>query len=695
MKFACFLACLALASAVTNGDDHPITRVVKMLEGLKAKSIAQGKEEEVAFQKFTYWCKTSITTLKDAIAEEKEKISELEDLISGKKKEKEVLEKEIGTLEEELAALDASAKSAKEDRDEEEELYTKTLSDVKATIQAVNDALDALTTSKGETETALLARGQVKKVLALMSVYSSTTEAQVNTLQAFANQRPDQLAAGDADTHVKQYNFKSDSVVGLLKELKKKFQDDKLAATKAETNAVNSYNLAKSARDNAIKAAEKSKGKKTDTLAKVDNTISESEAALSNEQDDLKADSKGKADTEEQCATKTGEWNDRSAVRENEIAAMDAAMKILSKAANVRTEAPGNPIPPPSPVDFVQVDSSSSPKMSAVAILHKAAQKAHSHALERLAVEVQAHLSGPFDAVNNMIEKMIFRLMDEQKQEDEHKHWCDKELEKTDTMLEEKENKIEDLRAEIASEKAKVQKLTEDIKAADETIGEIVSFKKEATEIRQTGKKENKLAVEDSETAQKALSNAIAVLTEFYKGSGEIKKEAWEFVQKPVKLPENPATWDSSYTGVADPKNPEAGIIAVLENVMADFEKMEAETKAQEASDQKEYEQAMSDNDIEMSRRQQESDMKSDEKKRRNGKISDLESSKKDTTAEHEKTEQYWDDLKPACVNTDEGASYEKRKDARAEEIKALKTAQVTLQDAFKENTKFLQINRH
>ena len=27
--------------------------------------------------------------------------------------------------------------------------------------------------------------------------------------------------------------------------------------------------------------------------------------------------------------------------------------------------------------------------------------------------------------VNNMIEKMIFRLMDEQKKEDEHKHWYD------------------------------------------------------------------------------------------------------------------------------------------------------------------------------------------------------------------------------------------------------------------------------
>jgi len=329
-------------------------------------------------------------------------------------------------------------------------------------------------------------------------------------------------------------------------------------------------------------------------------------------------------------------------------------------------------------------------------MLHNAAQKAHSHALERLAVEVQAHLSGPFDAVNNMIEKMIFRLMDEQKQEDEHKHWCDQEIKKTDVMIEDKDTKIDDLKAEIDVEKAKVQSLKEDIVAADNMISEIVTFKKESTEIREAGKKENKLAIDDSETAQKALANAIAVLTDFYKESGKVAKEPWEFIQEPVKLPENPATWDNSYTGVSDPKAQPSGIITTLETVMADFAKMESETKAQEAEDQKEYEQAMSDNDIEMTRRQTESDMKSDEKKRRSGKIADLESSKKDTNAELEKTLQYEEDLKPACVDTDAGASYEDRKGARSDEIKALQTAQVTLEEAFKEKaTKFLQINRH
>merc|ERR1719389_995564 len=101
----------------------------------------------------------------------------------------------------------------------------------------------------------------------------------------------------------------------------------------------------------------------------------------------------------------------------------------------------------------------------------------------------------------------------------------------------------------------------------------------------------------------------------------------------------------------------------------------------------------MSANNIEKSGREQEVSMKTAEKKRRNDKIVSLNGQKKDTEAELEKTEQYLVDLKPACVDGD--SSYDDRKAARAKEIEALKKAQVILEDAFKEKTKFLQIKRH
>merc|ERR1719379_1115629 len=115
-------------------------------------------------------------------------------------------------------------------------------------------------------------------------------------------------------------------------------------------------------------------------------------------------------------------------------------------------------------------------------------------------------------------------------------------------------------------------------------VSSITAHLKEATEMRAEGKSENELAIKDSQAAQAAIANAVAVLTDFYKESGAVAKESWELLQekkKGVDLPEKPETWDSGYTGVADPKGQPDGIITVLEATAADFAAMEADTHAQ------------------------------------------------------------------------------------------------------------------
>merc|ERR1719301_112989 len=111
--------------------------------------------------------------------------------------------------------------------------------------------------------------------------------------------------------------------------------------------------------------------------------------------------------------------------------------------------------------------------MKAVNFLRAQAKVLHSRALERLAQTVANHISDPpkaFKKVIGMIEQMIFRLMDEQKDEDEHKWWCDKELKKTNTSIADKEGKIEELTVKINEASAKIQKLAEEIYEAQETI---------------------------------------------------------------------------------------------------------------------------------------------------------------------------------------------------------------------------------
>jgi len=673
-----------------------------MLKGLSAKAEMEGKNEALLYEKFEYWCKNSMKTMGKAIDEETEKNETLEDKIEARKAQSATLKDDIAELAKNIDELEAGAVKAKKIRKEANDVYEEANKDYASTIKAVEAAIKEL---KDSSKGALLAVSSPRVRTALALAEESTSdEGKRRVLSALLQKpkRPEFEAKGDYEKHMKTYDFKSGNVIELLKELKLKFEDEKTAATQAETNSLNSYELEKKAREGEIEEAKSSKDEQAELLGKVKSDLVQLNSDLKSTQKDKEADSKSSADTKKACAVKAREWQDRSNVREGEIEAMAMAVKILAKVSGVRTDAPSNPSMPASPLKLLEAGDggasllsvgihsflqlSEDPAQEAINLLHATAEVTHSRVLERIAQQINLSKGTPFKKVVNMIEKMVFRLMDEQTNEDNHKNWCDKELSKTKTSKGNKDDKNKELKAEIDKLAGTIQELTEDIGDAQKMIAKITQFRKEATEIRETGKKENAEAIKDAQDAQTAVADATSVLETFYKESGMIEKEPYELVQAPVKLPDDPKTWDSSYTGVADPKKPKSGVVSVLKAVASDFAKMEAETRAQEETDQSAYDEQMSSSEIEKARRAKENEMKSQEKKRLAERMEQLKKSKKHIDAELKALGQYLKDLEAACVKGD--STYEDRKKARAKEIEALKKTEGMLENAFKEKAK-------
>jgi len=672
-----------------------------MLKNLITQVDEEAKAEALTYEKFEYWCKNSEKDLTKAITEGKETIDELTSKIAGLKETEKVLTEEIAKLEEEIEEIDKQSAKAKEIRDGEKGLYELANGDYESTIKAITDAIKLLEESKEKTESALLAQKKVQAVLPFLEKEAEVEQrAQLAAfLQAqimdepeekkpeAKEERPELKSKGDYEGHIDKYSFKSSSVIEMLKTLKLKFEDEQIASNKAETNAINSYDLALNSREEVKARKEDSKKAKSTELSDTQTALEEAENELGDTKKDLAADESTLEETQKSCAVKASEWAERSDTRAKEMEAMKVAIKILAKVTGVRTEAPSNPVPPPSPVaaegGLIQV-AANDPKMKAVQLLRTAAIASHSQAMERLAQEVAMHLTGPFDEINNMIQKMIFRLMAEQKDEDDHKNWCDKELSESETSKDDKEEKMKELEAKIAEAKAKILKLTAAIEDANEMVQKITQHEEESTEIREVGKEENKVAIKDAQEAQQAVAQATSVLETFYKESGMIEKKSYELMQKePVKLPETPSTWEASYTGVTDPTEQPEGIIAVLKKVSADFAKMEAQTKAQEESDQSLFDEDMKSCAIEKARLIKESEMKGAEKKRLIERSAQMQARHKHVSDEHAAVVQYLKDLQHGCVDGD--STYEDRKAARAKEIEALGKAQIILRDAFKE----------
>merc|ERR1719160_272436 len=122
---------------------------------------------------------------------------------------------------------------------------------------------------------------------------------------------------------------------------------------------------------------------------------------------------------------------------------------------------------------------------------------------------------------------------------------------------------------------------------------------------------------------------------------------------------------------------------------------MEADTTAAEEANQKEYDEMVTTESVNKAEKEQMITDKSREKARLLDKISTWTGKHKHVVAELEAVVQYLKDLIPACGDAEEAdqnkEDYEDRKQARTDEIEALRKAQTILEEAFKEKG-FLQL---
>merc|ERR1719191_1570097 len=177
------------------------------------------------------------------------------------------------------------------------------------------------------------------------------------------------------------------------------------------------------------------------------------------------------------------------------------------------------------------------------------------------------------------------------------------ELEKSTESKDDKTEKVEQFTVKVNELDSAIKLLLAQITENNEKVAEITAYQKTETELRDENHAEIVLTIKDATDAQTALTEATAVLKDFYKESGMIPKEPWEFLQmgtRGVELPESPSTWDSSYTGTSDPNSGGDAILTILEETSQKFSKMEADAKVADETDQKDYEQDMAAKKIEL-----------------------------------------------------------------------------------------------
>jgi hypothetical protein len=691
------LALLTLAAARLSVDlsgDHPAVKIIALVQKLQAQVKEEGAEDTHLYGKFTYWCDETTKLKKKAIAEFEEVIDVSKSTIEALEADIETLNLEIAQLSKEIEQMEEARTNATNIRDAEHDVYMKSKTELTETIQSIKDCIEAMKTGMEggfiQAKTLIEAWGYMPdKHSRVFAQFLAKKEVPTSEEGAA---KYEGRGGGDAT-----YVAKGGDVTEILKKMLMEYEDDLVALDKSEAETQAAYLLADDAKRMAIEAATKTKKTKEKVLGEKGQELANTQADLKEAEDGFLADTTVLKETVTTCKKREDQYNQHMKTREGELEAMTQAIEILEKVTGVRSPESKGVSPTAVIPDFTQLRSVhlrkyKDPKAAVVAVLRKAGKSKATAALSKLADKISALKqmpgSGMFDSIKNMIQKMIFHLMDEQKNEDEHKHWCDKEITNTDLMITEKTEKKADAEATITQLAEKIQDLKNGITSNQDAVALAEKEISDRTADRADEKAENEATIKDAEDAQSAVAEAIAVLTTFYKNSGEVQKEAWEsFVQvrrhknEPGETAPEPELYgeDEVYTGTEGG----ASVIGMLEKVATDFAEMESQARADETEQQDEFDAWLTATHMDKAEKTKDTDMKNSRKGRYEDKKSGQEESLEHTTKELESTEQYEQDLQKACVDGD--SSYAARKDARTQEISALREAQDILEKAFTE----------
>merc|ERR1719420_1982723 len=183
----------------------------------------------------------------------------------------------------------------------------------------------------------------------------------------------------------------------------------------------------------------------------------------------------------------------------------------------------------------------------------------------------------PFAKGKGLIQQLIQRLLQEAKDEATHKGWCDTELGKANHNRDSRHQDVLGLTAGIEELEARKAKLVQQKDQLTVDIATLTESLTNATNARADEKANNDATLKDANEALVALTQAISVLTEFY------KKAAKSFAQASPVDEDMAAAGTGGFAGAYQGNQAQGtGIIGILETIKSDFERTVSETEAAE-----------------------------------------------------------------------------------------------------------------
>jgi hypothetical protein len=490
------------AIQVDNADndkewEKPIQKVIRLMKEMQSQLEKEASEDEDMYDKLGCWCETNEKEKTKANAVNTQRSTDLSAFIEESTAKSASLKTEIEELKKQVEAGEASLAESTAIREKEAGEFFDFEKDNIVNTEQLKGAIMTLGKVHGDAlnqQSLMQVRSLLRKHLTMHKRKSSKNLALI--------QEPDEVdsllqQAGEAP--------QSGAIFGILKQMKESFETNLATSTTEEDQAKETFSSMKASKEEEIAAATELIASKSTELASTDEKNAAAKEDLEDTEATIAADTKFLANLKDKCDTATADYQARTKVRNEEIAAVGEAMEILTgdDAKDLLLK-------------FVQRSSKTQISRSrerAAKMVSQLAKQLHKPRLAALSMSMRLDA---FTKVKEEIDKMIVSLKQTQKDEVVKKDLCGKELHENEMQTTEKTNLKSDLETTIADLETSKTILAEEIATLKEEIATAQTEMKRASEIRLAENKEFQMTIMDQKATQEILAKAVNRLKDFY-----------------------------------------------------------------------------------------------------------------------------------------------------------------------------------
>ena len=643
--------------------NRPVTKVVNLLKDMLKQLEKEAEEDEEIYDQLACWCETNDKDKSKAIIDAEGKIKDLTVQIEELSASSSRLNTEIKNLNTEVSENQAALDAATQIRQKELAEFNAEEKDLLQSIGALKTAIQVLS----KHNSASFLQMETSTMMAVASTLKHQLEKHTDLLKGVLTHRERRVVTAFIQAPAAQsYAPQSGEIFGILNQMKESFEQNLAETQKDEAANVQAYEDLKAAKEDEITAGQEQVESKTQELADTDEKLANAKEDIDDTKASLGADEEFLMNLKQVCAGSDAEWEERQKTRQLEMEACSKALAVLSsdEAHDLFTKT-FNPA-------LVQTQMLSERRTAAGQLLKKVALKVDSPRLAAIALKVKLDA---FVEVKKAIDDMVTQLLAEKKDEIKHKDFCVEEFNTNQIQTERKDREREDLIALIEDLNLTIKTLAADIDTLKSEIAQMQLEMKRAGEDREKENKEFQQVVADQRASQKLLTAALKILAGFY----EKKEAALLAEEQPAGPPPPPGFKEYKKNAAA------GGVMSMIQTIIDDAKKLEADSIRAEEEAQKAYEDMVSETNASIDKKTKQMANKSEEKAKAEGNLNQAQSDKEAALLELEELANSKAELHQSCDFILK--NFELRQSARDEEIEALKQAKAILSGA-----KFIQM---